>query len=76
MNGASVGVYGTWRRNPASPDGPYVDTWFQYAYFDNTVKGSQLNGESYASQLWSGSVEGGWAMPVAQTATGPLLIEP
>ncbi len=59
-----------------SPDGPYVDTWMQYAHYDNTVKGSMLNGESYSSQVWSGSVEGGWAFALGQTSTGPVLIEP
>lgn len=76
VNGASAGVYATWHRNPMTPDGPYVDTWFQYAHFDNTVKGAQLNGENYASRVWAGSVEGGWAIALGQTSTGPVLIEP
>ncbi|SAK50165.1 outer membrane autotransporter [Caballeronia temeraria] len=76
VNGASVGAYATWRRNVFAPDGPYVDTWFQYAHFDNTVKGSMLNGESYGSRYVAGSVEAGWAFPVARTSTGPVLIEP
>lgn len=76
VNGASAGVYATWRANALSPVGPYVDTWLQYAHFDNTVKGAQLNGESYASHTWGGSVEGGWAFAVGQTSSGPVLIEP
>jgi len=76
VNGASVGVYATWHRNANAPDGPYFDTWLQYGHFDNSVKGALLNGESYTSQLFAKSVEGGWAIPIAQTATGPLLIEP
>jgi autotransporter family porin len=76
INGANAGVYATWHGNAAGPDGPYVDTWMQYAHFDNTVKGSGLNGESYSSQVWSGSVEGGWAFVLGHTSTGPLLLEP
>jgi autotransporter family porin len=26
--------------------------------------------------VWAGSVEGGWAIPVASTSSGPVLIEP
>ncbi|WP_250507231.1 MULTISPECIES: autotransporter outer membrane beta-barrel domain-containing protein [unclassified Caballeronia] len=76
VNGASAGVYATWRGNAWSADGPYVDTWLQYAHFDNTVKGADLPGENYSSSVWAGSLEGGWAFALGQTSTGPVLVEP
>jgi autotransporter family porin len=76
VSGASGGVYATWHGNATGPDGPYVDTWLQYAHFDNTVKGAELNGESYTSHVWAGSVEAGWAFALGQTQTGPVLLEP
>ncbi|WP_244197840.1 autotransporter outer membrane beta-barrel domain-containing protein [Caballeronia ptereochthonis] len=75
-NGASAGVYATWRGDACSAAGPYVDTWLQYAHFDNTVKGDGLPGESYASRVWAGSIEGGWAFALGATATGFVLLEP
>jgi autotransporter family porin len=75
-NGASGGVYATWHGNATAPDGPYVDTWLQYAHFDNSVKGSELNGENYSSQVWAGSIEAGWAFALGQTQTGPVMLEP
>lgn len=48
----------------------------QYTHYDNTVNGSGLSGESYSSQVWSGSVEGGWAFMLGHTSTGPVLLEP
>jgi autotransporter family porin len=76
VSGASGGVYATWHGNATGPDGPYVDSWLQYGHFDNTVKGAKLNGESYTSQVWAGSVEAGWAFALGQTQTGPVLLEP
>ncbi|GAB7523330.1 autotransporter outer membrane beta-barrel domain-containing protein [Paraburkholderia sp. 2C] len=76
VSGASGGVYATWHGNAIGPDGPYVDSWLQYAHFDNTVKGAELNGESYTSQVWAGSVEAGWAFALGQTQTGAVLLEP
>lgn len=75
-NGLSGGLYATWHDNAYSVAGPYVDTWLQYGHFDNTVKGDALAGESYSSHVWSASVEGGWALPLGQTSTGPVLLEP
>ncbi|WP_159834166.1 autotransporter outer membrane beta-barrel domain-containing protein [Burkholderia sp. 8Y] len=75
-NGLSGGLYATWRGSAYSLAGPYVDTWLQYGHFDNSVKGDSLAGENYASRVWSGSVEGGWPLPLVQTSTGPVLLEP
>lgn len=76
VNGTNAGIYGTWHGNAAGSDGPYVDSWVQYTHYDNTVNGSGLSGESYSSQVWSGSVEGGWAFMLGHTSTGPVLLEP
>lgn len=76
VNGGSVGIYGTWRGNAVGVDGPYVDTWAQYGYFDNTVRGIALAQESYSSHVWSGSVEAGWALPIGRTSDGVVNIEP
>ncbi|WP_244140230.1 autotransporter outer membrane beta-barrel domain-containing protein [Caballeronia sp. BCC1704] len=75
-NGLGGGLYATWHGMAYSAAGPYVDTWLQYGHFDNSVKGDSLAGENYASHVWSASVEGGWALPLGQTSTGPVLLEP
>jgi len=76
VNGVNGGLYATWHGNAADAEGPYVDTWMQYSHFDNTVKGSSLDGDHYTSQVWSGSVEGGWAFPIGRTGVGTVLVEP
>ena len=68
VNGYGVGMYATWFGQAASDLGPYVDTWFQYAWFDSNVRGDQLPKVGYHSQAWNVSLEGGWALPLASTS--------
>jgi len=76
VNGVNGGLYATWHGNATDAEGPYADTWMQYSHFDNTVKGSSLDGTHYTSQVWSGSVEGGWAFRIGQTGVGTVMLEP
>ena len=59
-NGYSGGVYATWYANDQTHQGGYLDSWAQYSWFDNHVKGQDLRGESYKSRGVSGSVELGY----------------
>lgn len=68
VNGYGAGMYATWFGQAASDVGPYVDSWFQYAWFDSNVRGDQLPGVGYHSQAWNVSLEGGWALPLAGTS--------
>jgi autotransporter family porin len=76
VDGGSAGLYGTWHGNADGTEGPYVDTWFQYGHFDNKVRGQSLGEEAYASHVWSGSLEAGWAFPVGYTGQGRVQLEP
>lgn len=50
MNGYSTGLYATWYADDESRNGAYLDSWAQYSWFDNTVKGDDLQSESYKSK--------------------------
>ncbi len=50
VNGYSTGLYATWYANDESRNGAYLDSWVQYSWFDNTVKGDDLQSESYKSK--------------------------
>ncbi|WP_249359663.1 autotransporter outer membrane beta-barrel domain-containing protein [Cupriavidus sp. 2SB] len=80
VNGGGAGLYGTWHRdagaNAVGNGGPYIDTWFHYSRFDNTVKGGALGNETYSSRVWTGSIEGGWMLPVGQTSIGTVHLVP
>lgn len=64
VDGYSVGVYGTWLADEAGHNGPYVDTWVQYSWFNNSVKGEDLASESYKSKGVTASVETGYTLDV------------
>ncbi|MCQ6311416.1 autotransporter outer membrane beta-barrel domain-containing protein [Citrobacter portucalensis] len=72
VNGYSAGVYSTWYANDETHSGLYVDTWAQYNWFNNSVKGEGLQGESYKSKGVNASVETGytWKMGEYQTREG------
>ena len=66
VNGYSAGLYGTWLADEAEHTGAYVDTWAQYNWFNNSVKGDELASESYKSKGFTASVETGYAVKVGE----------
>lgn len=66
VNGYSVGVYGTWLANEAENTGAYVDSWVQYNWFNNSVKGDELASESYKSDGLTASLETGYTFKTGE----------
>ncbi|PKH26422.1 autotransporter outer membrane beta-barrel domain-containing protein [Enterobacterales bacterium CwR94] len=66
INGYSTGVYATWLQDNEEKSGAYVDTWAQYSWFNNTVKGDSLAAESYKSKGITASVESGYTWKVGE----------
>ncbi|HIC2886860.1 TPA: autotransporter outer membrane beta-barrel domain-containing protein [Morganella morganii] len=66
-DGYSAGVYGTYYANGAEKTGLYADSWVQYSWFDNSVKGDDLEEEKYRSKGVSASVEAGYTFLVNET---------
>ncbi|HFO9549564.1 TPA: autotransporter outer membrane beta-barrel domain-containing protein, partial [Escherichia coli] len=60
VNGYSTGLYATWFANDETHNGAYLDTWVQYGWFDNHVKGDGLPGESWKSKGLTASLETGY----------------
>lgn len=60
VNGYSTGLYATWYANDETHNGAYLDTWAQYSWFDNHVKGDGLHGESWKSKGLTASLETGY----------------
>ncbi|PKB88999.1 hypothetical protein A8A01_16505 [Ewingella americana] len=77
VNGYSVGLYSTWYQNAATQTGMYLDSWAQYSWFNNSVKGDDLPQESYKSKGVSASVESGYRWKVGEdSAKNSYFIEP
>lgn len=64
VDGHSIGVYGTYYANNDSQNGLYIDTWAQYNWFKNRVKGDNLGREKYDSKGLNVSVETGYTLPI------------
>jgi outer membrane autotransporter protein len=60
VNGYSAGLYATWYENDETHQGTYVDSWAQYGWFNNDVKGQDIQGESYKSSGITASIELGY----------------
>ena len=77
VNGYSLGLYGTWYQNAEAQTGAYVDSWAQYSWFNNSVKGDGLPQESYKSQGVSASLEGGYSWKLGEDSKkNSYFIEP
>lgn len=70
IDGYSAGLYGTWYADPEEKMGLYVDTWVQYAWFNNSVKGDDLAQEKYRSKGLSASVESGYTLLLGESLSG------
>ncbi|EGE0299454.1 autotransporter outer membrane beta-barrel domain-containing protein [Escherichia albertii] len=66
VNGYSTGLYATWYANDESRNGAYLDSWVQYSWFDNTVKGDDLQSESYKSKGFTASLETGYRQKLTE----------
>ncbi|WP_110915614.1 autotransporter outer membrane beta-barrel domain-containing protein [Enterobacter roggenkampii] len=60
VNGYSGGLYATWYANDENHQGAYLDSWAQYSWFNNSVKGQDIQSESYTSKGLTGSLELGY----------------
>lgn len=77
VSGYSMGIYGTAYQNVTTGLGAYVDSWLQFGRYSNQIN-SELGSARYHSNLWSASVETGYAIkPFADgSALRSVVIEP
>lgn len=64
VDGYSSGIYGTWYSNDVEKTGLYVDSWAQYNWFKNEVKGQYIGNEKYHSDGVVVSLESGYTFKV------------
>lgn len=60
VRGYSAGLYATWFADDISKKGAYIDSWAQYSWFKNSVKGDELAYESYSAKGATVSLEAGY----------------
>lgn len=74
VDGYSIGMYGTWYSDEQNKSGLYLDSWIQYDWFHNRVKGQELDDEKYDSSGISASFEGGYTYDVDHS--GSYFVQP
>lgn len=75
VDGYSVGVYATWVNNN-DRDGAYLDSWLQYAWFNNKVSGYAISEEKYKTKGAIASIEGGYVLNVYEGNNSSYFIQP
>ncbi|MCD1126290.1 autotransporter-associated beta strand repeat-containing protein [Jinshanibacter sp. LJY008] len=73
VNGFNLGAYATWFADAQRKSGLYVDSWTQYGWYDNEVKGEGQRSDSYDSNLWSSSLEVGYSLMLSPQNEKHLL---
>lgn len=76
VDGYNVGVYGTWYNNALEQTGLYVDSWLQYSWFSNEVKGDYLERETYDSDGFTASLESGYTFSMYKGENKEWFIQP
>lgn len=78
IDGYSIGLYGTWYANDEDKSGLYVDSWAQYSWFNNSVKGEGLSTEGYKSKGITASIESGYTFNLGENKekTKTYFIQP
>ncbi|PHP88989.1 autotransporter outer membrane beta-barrel domain-containing protein [Burkholderia sp. AU18528] len=75
VSGYNAGVYGTWYGSRDILTGPYVDAWFMYGAYANSVGGS-LAADSYRSRTVTGSIETGYSFGFYERGDTRFFVEP
>lgn len=77
VSGYAAGLYATWYQDDLTHRGAWADTWMQYGRYSNRLS-SELGASDYRSDMWSASLEAGYAFqPFASgTLLKTLVVEP
>lgn len=76
VEGASVGIYGTWFQDNEQKTGLYLDGWAQYNWFNNSVFGDDIASERYKSKGVTASLESGYSALVKENEQTKYYIQP
>lgn len=76
LDGYNLGIYATWYADGNNRRGAYVDSWAQYGWYNNQVKGDQLRQENYDSHAFSVSLETGYSFILSGDEQRSLRLTP
>ncbi|HFS5789688.1 TPA: autotransporter outer membrane beta-barrel domain-containing protein [Citrobacter werkmanii] len=76
VEGYNLGLYATWFADSETRKGWYIDSWYQYGMFDNSVDNGQLGSTSYDATANAISLESGYRHDIALSSGNTLSMTP
>lgn len=65
VDGYNLGVYATWFADAQTHSGAYIDSWYQYGLYNNSVENGDVGTEEYDSTANALSLETGYRYDIA-----------
>lgn len=76
VDGYNLGVYATWFADAQTHSGVYVDSWYQYGFYNNSVESGDAGSESYDSTANAVSLETGYRYDIALNNGNTVSLTP
>ncbi|ELU4451513.1 fibronectin-binding autotransporter adhesin ShdA [Salmonella enterica] len=76
VDGYNLGVYATWYADAQTHSGAYVDSWYQYGFYNNSVESGDAGSESYDSTANAVSLETGYRYDIALSNGNTVSLTP
>ncbi|EGM9044578.1 fibronectin-binding autotransporter adhesin ShdA [Salmonella enterica] len=76
VDGYNLGVYATWFADAQTHSGAYVDSWYQYGFYNNSVESGDAGSVSYDSTANAVSLETGYRYDIALSNGNTVSLTP
>lgn len=76
VSGYNVGIYSTWFADSQTYRGLYIDSWYQYGMYSNTVKNGDIGSTNYDSYTHTASLEAGYRYDILQKERHQISLTP
>ncbi|GKX57574.1 hypothetical protein SOASR030_36860 [Leminorella grimontii] len=76
VDGYNLGVYATWFADAQAHRGMYVDSWYQYGMYDNSVDNGDAGSTRYDSTANAASLEVGYRYDIALNSGNSIGLTP
>nr|WP_309599204.1 autotransporter outer membrane beta-barrel domain-containing protein [Escherichia marmotae] len=76
VDGYNLGVYATWFADAQNHQGVYVDSWYQYGFYNNSVSNGDVGSEGYDSTTHAISLETGYRHDIALSNQNTVSLIP
>ncbi|HIE5388874.1 TPA: autotransporter outer membrane beta-barrel domain-containing protein [Enterobacter cancerogenus] len=71
VNGYNLGLYATWFADAKQHSGAYLDSWYQYGIYSNSVKNGDVGTTDYDSNAHAVSLEAGYRYDLGAVGLTP-----